>query len=159
MLRIDVDVDPDPYVALPTNPFMTDPDTLDEFWALGLRNPWRMALAGDSLFIADAGDRLTEEINALDLRNPGDDFGWGIAEGTTCYVSDCSGLTPPLYSYPTGPNCATVIGGAMYRGRFWFADYCEGWVRRRGRPVSDNKRPWFRLHRVRIPSNRVNQAV
>ena len=114
-----------------------DPATKErEQLASGLRNPWRMALDGDTLWIADAGERLTEEINVLDLRDPGADFGWGDAEGVTCYVADCSGLTPPFYSYPTGPFCASVVGGAVYQRRFWFADFCEGWVRSVGQDGS-----------------------
>ena len=104
--------------------------------ASGLRNPWRMALDGDSLWIADAGDRLAEEINVLDLRSPGADFGWGLAEGDRCLVASCPPLTAPVYSYPTGPGCSTVVGGVVHRGRFWFADYCEGWVRSIGRDGS-----------------------
>ncbi len=107
-----------------------DPTTHEqEQLASGLRNPWRVAVDGDTLWIADAGDRLREEINTLDLRSPGAEFGWGIADGTHCYVADCSGVTPPFYSYPTGPGCSTIVGGAVYEGRFWFADYCEGWIR------------------------------
>ena len=107
-----------------------DPVTKErEQLASGLRNPWRMAIDGDTLWIADAGDRLAEEINVLDLRAPGADFGWGDAEGVTCYIADYSGFTAPFYSYSTGPFCASVVEGAVYEGRFWFADFCEGWVR------------------------------
>ena len=116
--------------GLPGKVLAIDPATrqVDQV-ASGLRNPWRMALSTDTLWIADPGDRRWEEVNALDLREPGADFGWGIAEGSQCDLSDCSGTTPPLYEYPTGPECSSVIGGAVYQDRFWFADYCEGWVR------------------------------
>ena len=116
--------------GLPGKVLAIDPATrqVDQV-ASGLRNPWRMALSTDTLWIADPEDRRWEEVNALDLREPGADFGWGIAEGSQCDLSDCSGTTPPLYEYPTGPECSSVIGGAVYQDRFWFADYCEGWVR------------------------------
>ena len=100
-----------------------------EILASGLRNPWRIALSGDTLWIIDPGDRLWEEVNVLDLRAPGADFGWGIAEGSHCSSADCSSTTPPLYEYPTGPECSTIVGGVVHEGRFWFADYCEGWIR------------------------------
>ncbi|MFW6074329.1 MAG: PQQ-dependent sugar dehydrogenase, partial [Chloroflexota bacterium] len=40
MLRLDVD-NGDPYAIPEDNPYVDDPDALDEIWASGLRNPWR----------------------------------------------------------------------------------------------------------------------
>ncbi|MCB0551885.1 MAG: PQQ-dependent sugar dehydrogenase, partial [Phaeodactylibacter sp.] len=54
MLRIDVD-NGDPYSIPEDNPFAFDDFTLDEIWAIGLRNPWRFSfdrLTG-ALWIAD----------------------------------------------------------------------------------------------------------
>ena len=65
--------------------------------ASGLRNPWRISLSGDTLWTVDPGDRLWEEVDVMDLRTPGADFGWGIAEGSQCNAPNCSGTTPPLY--------------------------------------------------------------
>ena len=98
--------------------------------ARGLRNPWRMALHGDSLWIVDAGDRAWEEVDVVDLARPAPDFGWGVSEGPDCAPgADCSGVTWPRYAYPTGPECSTVVGAAWWEGAFWFGDYCEGWIR------------------------------
>lgn len=98
--------------------------------ARGLRNPWRMALHGDSLWIVDAGDRAWEEVAVLDLNTSAVDFGWGVSEGPDCDAGkSCAGVTWPRYAYPTGPECSTVVGAAWYEGRFWFGDYCEGWIR------------------------------
>ena len=98
--------------------------------ARGLRNPWRMVLHGDSLWIADAGDRAWEEVDVLDLSQSGVDFGWGVSEGAVCNAgASCSGVTWPRYAYPTGPECSTVVGAAWFEGRFWFGDYCESWIR------------------------------
>lgn len=95
-----------------------DPSTRRiDILASGLRNPWRIALAGDSLWITDAGDRLSEEVNVLDLRTPGADFGWGISEGTTCTAASCAGVRWPVFTYPTGSGCSTVVGAAWYEGR------------------------------------------
>ncbi len=41
MLRIDVTADG--YTIPPTNPFADDDFTLDEIWAIGVRNPWRFS--------------------------------------------------------------------------------------------------------------------
>ena len=101
--------------------------------ARGLRNPWRMALRGDSLWIADAGDRAWEEIDVLDLNRPPVDFGWGVSEGPVCAAgASCTGVTWPRYAYPTGPDCSTVVGAAWFEDRFWFGDYCESWIRSLG---------------------------
>ena len=106
-----------------------DPSTRRiDILASGLRNPWRIALAGDSLWITDAGDRMSEEVNVLDLRTPGADFGWGISEGTSCTAASCAGVRWPVFSYPTGLGCSTVVGAAWYGARLWFADYCQRWV-------------------------------
>jgi len=47
ILRVDIDGDDFPgdpdrnYAVPPDNPFVSDPDALDEIWAYGVRNPWR----------------------------------------------------------------------------------------------------------------------
>ena len=116
--------------GMPGKILAIDPATRQvEEIASGLRNPWRVALIGVTLWIVDPGDRLWEEVDVMDLRTPSADFGWGIAEGNQCNAPDCSGTTPPFYEYPTGPECSSVVGGAVYQDRFWFADYCEGWIR------------------------------
>jgi hypothetical protein len=47
-----------------------------------------------------------------------------------------TGLTLPLYEYTHADGCS-ITGGAVYRGtqmpalagRYFFADFCDGWVR------------------------------
>lgn len=53
ILRIDVDTGA-PYAVPPDNPFVGK-DGLDEIWAYGFRNPYRMSFDGDRLFAGDAG--------------------------------------------------------------------------------------------------------
>nr|MCU0347218.1 PQQ-dependent sugar dehydrogenase [Saprospiraceae bacterium] len=64
MLRIDVD-NGSPYAVPASNPFLTDANTLDEIWALGLRNPWRFSFdrATGDLWIGDVGQDAWEEID------------------------------------------------------------------------------------------------
>ncbi|MBK7175227.1 MAG: PQQ-dependent sugar dehydrogenase [Bacteroidales bacterium] len=72
MLRIDVDSE-SPYGIPPTNPFNGSLNTLNEIWALGLRNPWRFSfdrLTGD-LWIADVGQNAFEEVNYQPARSAG----------------------------------------------------------------------------------------
>ena len=146
MLRIDVDGGA-PYAVPPSNPFVGVPGTLDEIWALGLRNPWRFswdAVTGD-LYIADVGQITMEEIDVEPAGFPGGaNYGWSVEEGTVCHATtSCSSSLPPCgdaaYTAPVHAydhfwlRCA-VIGGHVYRGcdvpelagRYLYADWCTG---------------------------------
>ncbi len=139
LLRLDVSGGS---VAIPpSNPFVGTPGARGEIWALGLRNPWKMAFdrrTGD-LFIADVGQGVWEEIDLQPAASSGgENYGWRLKEGAHCYnpASGCDGggLTDPILEYPhTDGNCS-VTGGYRYRGRlaprldgmYLFADYCSG---------------------------------
>ena len=98
ILRLDVDGGV-PYVPA-SNPFVGDISTLDEIWALGVRNPWRFSfdrLTGD-LYIGDVGQNNREEIDFQPASSPGgENYGWDCREGFICtptssggYGCDCS---------------------------------------------------------------------
>jgi len=139
MLRLDVDGG-QPYAVPPDNPFVGDPDVLDEIWALGLRNPWRYSFdrqTGD-LYIADVGQNQYEEVNVqLTDNSGGQNYGWPIMEATHCFPEDraCdpTGLTLPVTEYNHSQGCS-VTGGYVYRGQeypaltgiYLFGDYCSG---------------------------------
>lgn len=141
ILRVDVDVDPDPYIVPPTNPFVGDPDTLDEIWALGLRNPWRWSFDRDTgdMYIGDVGAITREEINYQPAASGGgENYGWDCMEGSVCTGSkDCicnsPTLTLPIRDYDRNDG-RCVIGGHVYRGQtirdlrgtYFFADYVSG---------------------------------
>lgn len=141
MLRVDVDLGL-PYAIPESNPFINDPGTLDEIWALGLRNPWRFSfdrLTGD-LWIADVGQNATEEINFQPAGSEGgENYGWRCYEGHLVYNSNGCGpastYTFPVHTYPHGPECS-VTGGYVFRGdalssfygRYFFADYCSDMI-------------------------------
>lgn len=84
ILRIDpLQSGDDPY-STPHSPFATDRTTLDEIYALGMRNPHNLSFAEDGdgesrLIVADIGRSNIEEIN---LVTAGDDLGWSSREGT-----------------------------------------------------------------------------
>jgi glucose/arabinose dehydrogenase len=116
----------------------------DEVWARGLRNPWRFAFdreTGD-LYIGDVGQNAREEIDvATDVAQfgRGRNYGWNVMEGTACFGGgscDRNGLTLPVLEYGHSEGCS-VTGGYVYRGtalglfagHYFYADYCEGWVR------------------------------
>ena len=142
LLRIDVDnmADGNNY-AIPTdNPFVENPDALDEIWAYGLRNPWRFSFDSttNDLWIADVGQGDIEEINKAGINAAGLNYGWRCYEGSEPYnTSDCpdpSELTFPIAEYThSGGNCS-ITGGYVYRGTtytdisglYFYADYCSG---------------------------------
>ena len=114
-------------------------------FAYGLRNPWRFSFdrvtAGrPRIVIADVGQERFEEVNIETVRNArGAFFGWDEFEGRRPY--ECDGACarrrePPVYTYGRSRGC-TVIGGYVVRdrrlrplrGRYVFADFCEGRLR------------------------------
>ncbi len=101
-----------------------------EYWAVGLRHPWRMSfdpLTGD-LWAGDVGQNLYEEIN---LVVKGGNYGWVWREGLADTTFATNPTKPanftsidPVYVYPhasvsgADPQFAgsSVVGGIVYRG-------------------------------------------
>ena len=138
MLRLDVRDPAGGYAIPPDNPFADDPSTLDEIWALGLRNPYRFCFDGQGgdLYIADVGQGQWEEVDFQAASSSGgENYGWRIMEGNHCYEppEDCdqSGLTLPVHEYDHDAGCS-ITGGFVYRGEavpaiaglYFFGDYC-----------------------------------
>jgi glucose/arabinose dehydrogenase len=141
ILRLDVN-GAFPYEIPPDNPFVGDPNVLDEIWAMGLRNPWRFQFDSmtDDLYITDVGSGSWEEV---DFEAAGS--GGGFNYGWRCYEAflphNLTGCEPPeTYTFPVHAHshsqssiCA-IIGGYVYRGdlfpmiegHFLFADLCSG---------------------------------
>lgn len=141
LVRVNVDGG-EPYAVPADNPYTERPEWRPEVWAVGLRNPWRFSIdrATRSLFVADVGDNTYEEINVVPLDSAGLNFGWSIYEGPQClYASDiCEGdFHDPELEYTHLPPCTSVTGGIVYRGtrnaehqgRYFYSDYCLGWIR------------------------------
>lgn len=151
ILRIDVDKransltpNPSPTLAVTTNyaipsdnPFVgvTNFDGLivnsnqvrTEFWAVGLRNPWRFSFdpITGNIYCGDVGQDQFEEV---DIITPGGNYGWSAYEGTKSPPSGVSTNGQPVPQNPIAPiityghgsaenqgNC--VIGGVVYRGK------------------------------------------
>ena len=142
MLRIDIDnTEGSTNYAVPSNnPFVGDPNALDEIWSYGLRNPWRFSFDSetDELWIGDVGQGSIEEIDRAAAGISGQNYGWRCYEGTQEYnTSGCpnqSELTFPVAEYShSGGNCS-VTGGYVYRGEiyenflgiYFYADFCSG---------------------------------
>ena len=173
ILRLDVDgrpgsLPPNPHPALPAlptyrippdNPFVgattfngaavNPAQVRTEFWAVGLRNPWRMRFdtVTGALWCGDAGQDSREEINLI---VKGGNYGWAFREGTLS--GPRAGEAPagftsiaPVVEYAHGFSTnqgRSVTGGGVYRGdrlgqltgAYVFADYGTGniWALRPG---------------------------
>lgn len=132
MLRLSVDT-PGAYTVPGDNPFVGTPGVRPEIWAYGLRNPWRYAFAPDGrLIVADVGQNTWEEI---DLVSRGDNLGWRIREGASCFdpAEGCptAGLTDPIYTYGREDG-SSITGGVVWtapgplQGRYLFGDFVTG---------------------------------
>ncbi len=140
MLRIRVGVEGAAAYEIPEdNPYADGSGGRPEVYATGVRNPWRYAFDGDDLWIADVGQRRTEEVNVVVATSPGLNFGWSIMEGSECFRSsscDPAGLVLPIVEYPHAEGCS-ITGGVVYRGsaipeldgHFLYSDYCSGFLR------------------------------
>ena len=126
--------------TIPTdNPFFTTATGQNRaIWALGLRNPYTFAFQPGSsrMFINDVGQSTWEEIND---GIAGSNYGWPETEGPTTDPR----FRSPIFAYGRSPSstggCA-ITGGTFYNppaaqfpasyvGKYFFADYCSGWIR------------------------------
>jgi glucose/arabinose dehydrogenase len=124
------------------NPFVEDaPDTCNEIWAAGLRNPWRYSfdrLLGD-LYIADVGQNAWEEVNWQPASSRGgENYGWRCYEGNHTYnLTGCGPAelyTFPIHEYNHSQGDRSITGGFVYRGsdypalwgHYLFGDYISG---------------------------------
>jgi glucose/arabinose dehydrogenase len=120
ILRIDVDHG-SPYSIPKTNPLVGKPGR-GEIWAIGMRNPWRMAYDPNTraMWVGDVGQDAVEEVDRVSvtitrLLNGG----WSRFEGDRVYDSGerlrgGKRMVPVhTYDHPAGES---IIGGAVYRG-------------------------------------------
>ena len=118
-----------------------------EFWAVGLRNPWRFSFDPTTglLYCGDVGQDRVEEI---DIVTKGGNYGWNYREGNISgYRQAPASLSfvEPIFSYthvgqagnlPGGAQTQgnSVTGGVVYRGArlpelvgaYLFGDYVSG---------------------------------
>ncbi|MFT4673734.1 MAG: glucose/arabinose dehydrogenase [Saprospiraceae bacterium] len=126
LLRIDIDSQSggNNYGIPADNPFLSDPNTRDEIWATGLRNPFRFTMDAqtNSIWIGDVGQNAKEEVNRASLTEAGLNYGWRCYEGNSPYNTsgcpDISELTFPVFDYNWNGG-GSVIGGYVYRGEVY----------------------------------------
>jgi len=128
ILRLDVDAGGRGDYEVPDDNPLVGREGLDEQFAWGLRNPYRMSFDGAELFVGDVGQSRYEEIN---LVTAGGNYGWNVREGVHCYEADecptetspdvrgSEALVDPIVEYPHSDAAVggiSVIGGYVYRG-------------------------------------------
>jgi glucose/arabinose dehydrogenase len=135
-------------LGVPANPFFdgNPTDNRSKVWALGLRNPFRLARDPQTgaLVAGDVGSHLFDEI---DVVRRGADLGWPCYEAgvhhapysstslcRTFYTRSKSSLTWPV---KTEPSTTVIIGGTFLpkrlardvNGTYLFASLGHGWLR------------------------------
>lgn len=113
------------------NPFAAELDgKYRAVWALGLRNPYTFAFQPGTgrLWACDVGSTRLDEVNAI---VKGGNYGWPVVEGP----ADDPRFVPPVHTYKaasiTGAAFSPAAGAwpAAWRGKFFFMDFVQGWVR------------------------------
>jgi glucose/arabinose dehydrogenase len=138
-----------PYSIPASNPFVGKPGR-NEIYSYGLRNPFRFSFdtAGaraPRIAIGDVGQNRFEELDYTTVAAAaGANFGWDALEGFSPYreenggTPNPGGTTKPILAYPhSRDGSCTIIGGYVsrdprlpsLRGRYVYADYCEGRLR------------------------------
>ena len=153
ILRVDINSDGFPgdpdrnYAVPPDNPFVGNPNALDEIWAYGVRNPWRFTfdrrqvIFSSPTWVKIPGKRSTssrqqapeekttagtcsKECTASKIDPPG-----------SCNQFLNGGSTLPVLEYSHSLGCS-VTGGYRYRGQlypqldgiYFYSDLCSGTI-------------------------------
>jgi uncharacterized repeat protein (TIGR03806 family) len=138
VLRIDVDYPTGgrAYSIPDDNPFVKRKGARPETWAYGFRNPWRMAIDGETghLWVTQNGQDTTEQVYFVER---GGNYGWSIVEGSRPFRPGRQrGPTPILP--PTAEHfhseARSLTGGIVYhhgkhavlKGAYIYGDYATG---------------------------------
>ena len=121
------------------NPFVGVDGAAPEVYAIGMRNPWRLAFdpANGDFWCADVGQELWEEINII---TKGGNYGWSNREGKHPFGNrsrpdSVSEPIDPIWEYDHRVG-RSITGGRVYRGsrlgalagKYLYADYVSGSV-------------------------------
>ncbi|MFY0664474.1 MAG: starch-binding protein [Natronospirillum sp.] len=137
------------------NPYVNNPDVLDEIYVYGFRNPWRfdIDMRDGTLWLGDVGQQESngeafafEEVNRIRPSDAGGNYGWPICEGTmnrgvaggnnTSHLNCSSDFKAPEWAYQHNGASASIIGGVFadspslpsLRHHFLFGDFNRGIV-------------------------------
>jgi len=120
------------------NPFLAQTTGINQaIWAMGLRNPYTFGIdrTNGRIHVNDVGEGTWEEVNQ---GIAGSNYGWPQVEGNN--PPNVAGMRYPLYTYAHDGSTCAIAGGAFYRpvtstfpaeyaGRYFFGDYCAGFIR------------------------------
>jgi hypothetical protein len=107
------------------NPFVDDSSMLDEIFAYGLRNAWRISFDPftNDLIAADVGQNNIEEI---DIITKGGNYGWNLKEGEFRFIAESGEVSDNLTGLPAGlidpvaqydhDEGISITGGYVYNG-------------------------------------------
>jgi hypothetical protein len=92
----------------------------------------RLPATGD-LWIGDVGQDTWEEIDYTPHVSPGvENYGWDVYEGNHPYENKppnpAGNLVSPVAEYRHGSDGCSVTGGYVWKGRYYYGDYCSGKV-------------------------------
>jgi hypothetical protein len=103
ILRVNPLQDGDNSYSVPdTNPFVGDPNMLDEAFAIGFRNPAHLGFAVDEngvsrLIVTSIGRDNFDEVNIVDA---GENYGWGDREGPLVHINLGGGINNGVTALP-----------------------------------------------------------
>ncbi len=137
ILRIDVNETGKGNYGIPAdNPYKGNSNGyLEEIYAYGLRNPWRISFdPKGQLWAGDVGQNKIEEI---DIVKKGGNYGWRVKEGNADYNdkdNTAADFIAPIWQYGHDNGNVSVTGGVVYRGqavpalrdKYVYADYASG---------------------------------
>jgi glucose/arabinose dehydrogenase len=114
-------------------------------WARGLRNPFNFAIdrTNGRIHVNDVGENTWEEVN---LGVAGSNYGWPAVEGPN--PAGQPGVRYPIHNYQNAGSFCAITGAAFYRpvtqtfpaeyaGRYFFGDFCGGFMRMLSPPNYD----------------------
>lgn len=111
------------YTVPPDNPFVDNPGVRNEYWAMGLRNPFRISFDPETqaLWAGDVGSTVWEEVNVIE---PGKHYGYPMVEGREPtgrrgWDSLDMATQEPIYTYVHTAYDRAVIGGVVNRSRYY----------------------------------------
>ncbi|MFZ6012174.1 MAG: PQQ-dependent sugar dehydrogenase, partial [Bacteroidota bacterium] len=125
------------------NPFAAQTSGKNKaIWALGFRNPFSIDVQPGTgkIFACDVGGGAWEEVNEVQA---GKNYGWPGIEGKRVAQPAPPNYKDPLYAYAHGGGAdqgCSIVGASFYNpatsqfpsfynGRFFFADYCNGYIK------------------------------
>ena len=120
------------------NPFLSQTTGMNQaIWARGLRNPFNFAVdrTNGRIHVNDVGQDTWEEVNQ---GVAGANYGWPQTEGPN--PPGVAGVRYPIHNYQNAGSFCAITGAAFYRpttstfpaeyaGRYFFGDFCGGFIR------------------------------